>query len=84
MRQDRTSWFIVLVLLISLGAVVLLYAHGRYPGQEEERLYCRSAYARAHTAAESLVIDATNPRIGRGQGPSPLTCGILRTQGRLE
>lgn len=84
MRQDRAGWFIVLVILASLGAVVLLYARGRYPGQEEERLYCRSAYARAHTVAESLVVEATHPRIGRGQGPSPLTCGFLRTQGRLE
>ncbi len=76
-------WFLAFTLLI-VGAYLLYDTWGR---DAVDGHLCAQEYARAHTASDSVLIDARSPNQIRGQGelagPIP-TCGELRRLGKVK
>ena len=68
--------------VVAAGAIGWMFFIGRHPGYggAEE---CRAAYRRAHTAADSALIDARAPIVRRTREPNVLTCGALRRSGEI-
>ena len=62
--------------VVLLGLLVALWF---VPRRSVGSPYCKSRYARATTAADSVIVDAIVIKIGRGS-PSYSTCRALRLQ----
>lgn len=71
-------------MLLIAGLVFWVFYGARHPGfasiSAEE---CRAAYAKARTAADSGIVDATTSASGARKEPNTLTCGALRRSGEL-
>ena len=82
-RWDNLVSGVGLTVIAIIGAA-LIYVNARAPGKlspgAEE---CRRNYRRAHTRADSLMVDAQWPSTGPAKDPNAPTCRMLRLTGQL-
>ena len=76
------GFVVLLISAVAAGAVGWLLFIARHPGYGGAA-DCRAAYHRARSAADSGIVDARVPVVGRPKEPSVLTCGALRRSGEL-
>lgn len=74
-RVQRAAGVGLLALLA--GGAAWLAIHSTGAVDRTTAVDCGTRYARAHTAAESLVVDGQRPRITKA-GQTELACGALR------
>jgi hypothetical protein len=82
--EDRVLNGLSLLVLgvLAAGVVGWMLFIGRHPGYGGAE-DCRAAYRRAHTPADSAIVDARVPVVGRSKELTVLTCGVLRRSGEV-
>ena len=82
LREDRSRWLWLAAALLLAGLLiwftVLRATDWRVRGE------CRARYAKARTAADTARVDEAVPAATRNEMVSPVTCGVLRSAGRLQ
>jgi hypothetical protein len=82
--RPTSSWTGQIFTLLVVLAVLLWFVQmRRAPMQLLEQRDCQHAYADAHSAAESLAVDARQPLEANRSDRGAVTCGELRRGGRL-
>ena len=91
-RPVQARWWRVLrglgqaVGILGLLALALWRLSLSLAGTPDEPVvasWCHQAYARAHRARDSAIVDQQRPIASREQAAAALTCGALRAQGAL-
>jgi hypothetical protein len=83
-RPEPERWFGQLTSAVLVIVILWFFFRlHRTPMQLMERRACQRAYADARTAAETLAIDARPPIASQRPDSLTLTCGALRSAGRL-
>jgi hypothetical protein len=71
-------------LLAFASIAVYLWHASRGDGPDSTAIeVCRGSYARARNARDSTIIDVQVPVTSRGQASVAISCGVLRSAGRL-
>jgi hypothetical protein len=72
-----------LIVLAALMALLWFLEVRRAPLRVLERRDCANAYAAARTPADTMAVDARQPLGARRTDSLAVTCGSLRSSGRL-
>jgi hypothetical protein len=77
------AWIPIVAILLAIGA---WKANGYWRDSRDQATIvsqCRTAYAAATSAADSLKVDGAVPGVGQAQAAERRSCGTLRQSGKL-